>query len=64
MTSYVFDGTEVTKTGRRARRTVAVPRGERSFEMIEITPLDPDLEWKKWVRQEDLYEIMDDTKPD
>ena len=59
-TTYVFDGTEVKKTGRKARKTVPIPNGERSFEMIEITPVDPDMEWKKWLRQEDLYEILED----
>jgi hypothetical protein len=62
MTVYVFEGTEVTKTGRRAEKKIPIPGKSqvRVFEMIEITPTDPDLDWKKWVRPEDLYEIMDE----
>lgn len=60
MTSYVFEGTEVRKTGRKAQRKVPVPGKEpRIFEVFEITPVDTDFDWKKWVRDEDLYEIIE-----
>lgn len=59
MTSYVFEGTEVRKTGRVAQRKVAVPGKDRIFEVFEITPVDGDFDWKKWVRPEDLYEIVE-----
>lgn len=50
-------------TGRKAQKKVPVPgKTERIFEMVEITPVDPDHEWKKWVRQEDLYEIVQNEK--
>lgn len=59
--SYVFEGTEVKLTGRKAQKKVQIPgKQPRVFEMVEITPHDggPD-DWKKWVRPEDLYEIID-----
>lgn len=62
MKSYVFEGAEVKLTGRKAQKKVPVPgKIDRVFEMVEITPTDPDLEWKKWVRGEDLYEIIEDV---
>lgn len=60
MTSYVFEGTEVRKTGRRAQREVKIPGSTRIFEVIEITPVGDDFDWKKWVKPEELYEIVDD----
>jgi hypothetical protein len=72
--TYVYDGQEVRKTGRTARKK---PRGSRLVKgtttlttkaqvQIEIEALpsphcaaDP---WKKWVREEELYQI--DEEPD
>lgn len=48
-------------TGRKAQKKVPIPgKQPRLFEVVEITPHDggPD-DWKKWVRHEDLYEIID-----
>jgi hypothetical protein len=60
--TFVFDGTEVKKTGRKAHKKVPVVGGkERILELIEITPFDSEAaEWKKWVRPEELFEIQKD----
>ena len=63
MTSYVFEGTEVRKTGRKAQRKVPQPGKERIFEVYEITPVGDDFDWKKWVRPEELYEIVENQEP-
>ena len=58
--TYVFDGTEVKKTGRRAQRKMT-PIGAKEpkiFELLEITPSEESDGWKKWVRAEELYEII------
>ena len=64
--TYVYDGQEVRKTGRTARKK---PRGQnlnrlsaaREAIQIEIEALkDPNTDttpWKKWVREEELYQI-------
>jgi hypothetical protein len=55
--SWVYDGAEVVKTGRRAQQTT---RSGKPLELIEITPLDQRMvgTWKKWVREQELYEII------
>jgi hypothetical protein len=69
--TYVYDGQEVRKTGRTARKK---PRGSnlnrisaaKEMIQIEIEPLkDPNSDailWKKWVREEELFQI--DEEPD
>ena len=72
--TYVYDGQEVRKTGRTARKKA---RGSRLVKgtttlttkdqvQIEIEPLkDPNSDatpWKKWVREEELFQI--DEEPD
>lgn len=58
MKTYVYDGTEVKKTGREAVRTVSMPNSKtRNLTVIEVTPV-VDFDWKKWVRAEELYEII------
>ncbi len=57
--TFVYDGTEVKKTGRRAVKTLQI-KG-REFILVEITPVDETFDWKKWVRPDDLYEVMNTT---
>jgi hypothetical protein len=71
--TYVYDGQEVRKTGRVARkkfRAAGRPllQGTRKPDQIqiEIEALpDPNTDttpWKKWVREEELFQI--DEEPD
>jgi len=69
--TYVYDGQEVRKTGRTARKK---PRGGRlvkgaaAKEMVQIEiealpdPNSASAPWKKWVREEELFQI--DEEPD
>ena len=63
--TYVYDGQEVKKTGRVARKkrsTSALVKGKSAEPtVVEIEALpDPHADtqpWKKWVKEEELYEI-------
>lgn len=62
---FVYDGQEVTKTGRIASKEQQV-RGYSGTRMVlenvvEITPvLAPgEYAWKRWVREDELYVIND-----
>jgi hypothetical protein len=55
METYVFDGSEVKKTGRTAVKTLVAGSRVKEMTLIEITPVDSTFDWKKWVRPEDLY---------
>ena len=55
-TSFVYENGEVVKTGRRAERKV---RSGKVDELVEITPKDATTgSWKKWVREDELYEVQ------
>ncbi len=56
--TFVFEGTEVIKTGRVAEREIKSVSGKAARKMIlvEITPADG-LDWKKWVDPSHLYVI-------
>ncbi len=62
--TYVFDGVEVKKTGRRAQKTTQIKEPfangkTRSFELVEITPVDTSgFQWTKWVRETELFTIV------
>lgn len=58
--TFVFDGVEVVKTGREAKKVVpAIGKGQpRVFLLYEITPKGEDDGWKKWVKMDDLWEII------
>jgi hypothetical protein len=61
--TYVFDGVEVKKTGRRAHKMTNIKEPSsgktRSFELVEITPVDVSgFQWTKWVRESELYVIV------
>jgi len=73
MTQYVFEGLEVKKTGRIAQKEIPTKlkkrRGGNASPRIdilyEVTPVDNETgSWMKWVKDEDLYEIVDEDKPD
>lgn len=54
---FVFETTEVKKTGRTARKRSTM---NKTVEMVmfEITPADPEsIAWKKWVQESELYII-------
>ena len=57
--TFVYDGTEVKKTGRQAVKKLQIKSKE--FVLFEITPVDETFDWKKWVRPDDLYEVMNTT---
>ena len=58
---YVYDTQEVILTGRKATKRIKnafIPNGSDVIDvLIEIEPVDPDVNWKKFVRHEELYEI-------
>lgn len=60
MKSYVYDGTEVRLTGREAIRKVgrAGAGSARELKLVEVTPVDPSFDWKKWVSPDQLYEVL------
>lgn len=55
--TFVYDGTEVRKTGRKATKQSRTLNGAKTIEIVEITPVDPDLEWKKWVNPDELFAV-------
>lgn len=55
--TYVYDGTEVKKTGRTAKRSVPRVKGDPLIMLlVEVTPID-DTGWTKWVKPEELFTI-------
>lgn len=59
--AYVFDNTEVVLTGRSAERTVGRRDKTKTDVLVEITPRDDENgSWKKFVRDTELYEIVED----
>lgn len=61
MSTFVYDGTEVKKTGREATRIVkqAIAGGlPRYMILVEITPVK-DFDWVKWVSPDQLYEVKE-----
>lgn len=64
--TYIYDNTEVKKTGRKAVKDTkrATKRSVRSPPdqdiLLEVTPVDSENgSWKRWVKQADLYEIIE-----
>lgn len=60
MQTFVFDGVEVKKTGRSATRDVKKTNGDLllSKELVEITPVDENTDWKKWVDPKLLFVVQ------
>lgn len=57
METFVYEGTEVKKTGRGAVKTLTAGTRTKELSLVEITPVDTTFDWKKWVRPEDLYTV-------
>lgn len=58
--TYVFDGTEVKKTGRTAVRKLR----QREMTLVEITPVDTSFDWKKWVDPVSLFVVQPTEIPE
>lgn len=64
---FVYNGIIVVKTGRKAKKdqeamTVRRTRTTTADELYEITPFDQEEgSWKKWVRLNELYTIVEDS---
>lgn len=58
--TFVYDGTEVRKTGRTAVRKISQAPGKQPRELliVEITPVS-EFDWKKWVSPDQLYEVIE-----
>lgn len=67
---FVYSGTIVVKTGRRAKKDVEALTTRRTRtiaadELYEITPADKEEgSWKKWVRLNELYTIVESDTED
>jgi hypothetical protein len=57
--TFVYDGVEVVKTGRTAAREMRAVgnRDPKKLILVEIKPVDTDLDWKKWVDPNQLFII-------
>lgn len=54
--TFVFETTEVKKTGRTARKKSAMTG--KDLIMFEIIPADPEgIQFKKWVSEDQLFTI-------
>lgn len=66
--TYVYDGEEVSLTGRKAKKEIQIKNSRvprRVDVLVEIEPAsnsDDLRKWKKWVRIHELYEIIDPTE--
>jgi hypothetical protein len=58
MGTFVFEGTEVRKTGREATREVGTGARSRKLLLVEITPVDTSFDWKKWVDPSMLFIVQ------
>lgn len=52
---YVYGDIEVNLTGRIATKN---SKSGKELKLVEITSIDPDVNWKKWVFISDLFEIQ------
>ncbi len=53
--TYVYENTEVRKTGREAEKKLKSGSVDK---LVEITPIDSMVgSWKKWVREAELFEV-------
>jgi hypothetical protein len=59
MNNYVYDGTEVSLTGRVAVKQVRTTTKTVEDKLVEIKPTDSEgPTWKRWVRETELYKIV------
>ena len=56
--TFVYEDCEIKLTGRKA---VKQALKDKTFELVEITPIDGINDWRKWVREIDLYKIIGTT---
>jgi hypothetical protein len=58
--TFVFEGVEVSKTGRTAIREIKKPNGTvaSTTQIVEIKPIDDSMEWKKWVDPKLLFIVQ------
>lgn len=58
--TYVFEGTEVKLTGRRAERIITKQGKPKVVgAQVEITPVDRDgPTWTKWVDEKTLFKVV------
>jgi hypothetical protein len=64
--TYVHEGQEVKWTGRTAVKSspTAAARGRiAELMLVEITPVEEGIDWKKWVREQDLYAVTPGSTP-
>lgn len=63
--TFVYDGAEVRKTGREAVKEIKTLPGkpQRQTTLIEITPVDEQDGWKKWVDPAHLYAVRNPVRP-
>ena len=57
--TYIFEGTEVKKTGRTATKQIKMAGGKlRELMLEEISPVSTDeFPWTKWISPDQLYEV-------
>ena len=64
--TYVLDGVEVALTGRKAHKEwKQIVRGReipRVDFIVEVKPVSKDMDWKKWVKKEELYEVIEEKQ--
>jgi hypothetical protein len=63
--TYIYTDIEVKLTGRCATKPKNITRGtvtkQPDVVLYEITPVDKDMEWTKWVKVTDMYVVDDIT---
>jgi hypothetical protein len=64
--TFVHDGVEVRKTGREAVKEIRSRTGrtppQTSLILVEITPVNEQDGWKKWVDPSHLYSVRSEKK--
>jgi len=60
MKTYIYEGTEVTLTGRTANKSKKTPSGKTiESQLVEVKPVPkPGTPvWNRWVKMSDLFEV-------
>lgn len=63
--TYIMDDCEVKPTGRYAAKLVGKDTGRRTQRIQikhEVTPVDPDVNWKQWVIINELFRVQEENK--
>lgn len=64
-TYLTSDGCEVKPTGKYASKIIGSESGRRARRVViqhEVTPIDPEVNWTKWVTLSDLFIVHKDTE--